>query len=519
MDFNEVKKALEKADKTQLTAVILEMLEVYPESRAIIFKELEISDDKEEIDYLVAKLRRVYRDLTEHKINELIFFNELTDKFTEANELITKLDEKGDNEAILALVLELIALPLEYKVRALLNHNKEIIDYLFDQFLEMYKESISAIDDSESLIAREKAFHQIVDIVKRPYFKNEPELRWAILMEITPLVEEDGYDNVKKVAQSFLTKEERQLFMTGTTKSVKKIRTKKGSKRKIVQFNSKAAHSTNRYKSVNHFDYVLFMVHLEDKLGHKDEFLKLVRENTQYVFFANITNDILELDGNLARRRQLCRETIDYLEACEDSASIDGSDVNEELYTWLQRLRGIYQEDHNREGYFECKEKLVWLQFGHTFDEFKNELVSEGLWDKKRKQILENIEMKLAPENAAPILARNGEDDLLLKVVKKSPENLIFQYFDRLYEKSPGDINQAFEKEVFHNLTISKSRQKYRELAEEMVEIAKITGDELVDVLFDEIIQKYRGNRPALVEEIQRGKELLANGGLEDKLF
>lgn len=205
--------------------------------------------------------------------------------------------------------------------------------------------------------------------------------------------------------------------------------------------------------------------------------------------------------GNYANAERLCRERVE--QEPQEKRSIWSR-----ASQWQLLLYDIYRDWGQRGKQIEQARALAALGERRFYQTAKDLLTEDGRWQEEYPKFREELKASLPVYTYMEILKGEGETDLLMEQVRLHPDT-VFQYGDVLAPQYGDEVFGLCSSEIREASKSISNRKHYQRLCELLYSLIKFGGSRDAQVLIDELYEAYP-RRPALLEELERVKRSIS---------
>ena len=199
--------------------------------------------------------------------------------------------------------------------------------------------------------------------------------------------------------------------------------------------------------------------------------------------------------GNYANAERLC------LERAEQEAQKKRS-VWSRASQWQLLLYDIYRDWGQRDKQIGQARTLAALGEQSFYQTAKNLLTEDGRWQEEYPKFREELKASLPVYTYMEILKEEGEIGLLMEQVRLHPDT-VFQYGDVLASRYGDEVFNLCSSEIRKASKEISNRKHYQRLCELLRSLVKFGGSRDAQTLIHELRVAYP-RRPALLEELER---------------
>lgn len=174
---------------------------------------------------------------------------------------------------------------------------------------------------------------------------------------------------------------------------------------------------------------------------------------------------------------------------------------------WAYYLERLYEETGNHEKLLEIVRVILFQRDTSYFQKLKTMYQQQGSWDEQREPLWRELSKSLAEHEYASLLAKEGEMEKLLEVVRRHPA-YILDYGQQLAGCFPAETYAMYEACILEEAQEATERRKYRQVCRMIKEFAAAGAKEKAVELIDRLVTMYP-RRPAMLEELAGLKKRL----------
>ena len=174
---------------------------------------------------------------------------------------------------------------------------------------------------------------------------------------------------------------------------------------------------------------------------------------------------------------------------------------------WAYYLERLYEETGNHEKLLEIVRFILFQRDTSYFQKLKTMYKQQGVWEDRQEQLWQELSTALPTHEYASLLAKEGEMEKLLEVVKRHP-TYVLDYGQQLAGSFPSETYAMYEACILEEAQEATDRRKYRQVCRMIKDFSAAGAKEKAVELIDRLREIYH-RRPAMLEELAGLKKRL----------
>lgn len=457
----DIRAVVEKAEKEQLAALVLEHCQEDPRFQSQVLSELETSGEQE-LAAIKAIIKASIRSNKRQGFIDMRGCDKICTDLDDALDQARCRIKRGQCDRALDITLFVLLSAMELAEEA--DSSSGSLSWTVDAALETVELAANSFVQSGELWG--KCVRKILETAENPTFDGWDHWRYELLRRAAVLADEEN---------------EKQFYILLDNLSDRFWETFQDTPRYGYEKEDKI---TRYYimRSVHGAEEA--RVYIERNLDVDELRLLLIQEDMA--------------KGDYANAERLCRERLEKEQA-------------ERWYQpsqWQYLLYEIYQDWGRREEQISQARNLALLGDRDFYQTAKDLLTEAGHWEEAYPRFLAELKTSRPFYEYMEILKLEGETALLMEQVRLYPET-VFQYGDMLVQKYADEVVDLCTAVIRKQAEHASNRKEYRKLCGLLEALAEFGGQVESKALIAKLRQAYPC-RPALMEELERAERTVA---------